>query len=69
MGHETEHPVDHERRMIWVVEGEVAALLEVGIVFHYDLVFLALVAMVELAVVHRSAVIRIFAVRFVLAWQ
>ncbi len=62
------HSVDHERRMIWVVAGEVVALLEIGTVLHYHLTFRALVVTVESVVVHRSAVTQSFAVGLVL-WR
>lgn len=65
--HLLEHLADYEHRMVWVVEAEVAARLETGRFEHYYLTFPALVATVELAVVHRPAVMSIFAVRFVLA--
>ena len=55
--------------MTWVGEGEVAALLEIGNAVIYYPTFLALVVMVELAVVHHSAVTLFSAVRSVLAWQ
>lgn len=55
--------------MTWAGEGEVAALVEIGNVVSYDPTFPALVAMVELAVVHHSAVTPIVAVRSVLAWS
>ena len=67
--HLLEHLADCEHRVVWAVEAEVAALQEAGIVERYDLTFPALVATVELAVVHRPAVMSVFAVGFVLAWQ
>lgn len=54
--------------MVWVVEAEVAALLETVIVLQYNLTFPALVATVELAVLHCSAVMPI-ALEFGLAWR
>ena len=67
VGHLLEHSVDHERRTIWVVEGEVAALLEIGTVLHCFLTFPTLVATAESAVVHCSVVARTFAGITVLA--
>ena len=69
VGHLFECWLDRERRMTWVVEGEVAALLEIGIAVSYYPTFLVLAAVVELAVVHHSAVTTISVVRSVLASQ
>ena len=55
--------------MTWGGEREVAALLGVGNAVSYYPTFPALVAMVELAVVHHSAAMPISVVGSVLAWQ
>ena len=67
-GYRFELLAEHEHQMVWVVEAEVAALLETVIVLQYDLTFPALVATAELAVLHCSAVMAI-ALEFVLAWR
>ena len=69
VGHLFECWLDRERRMTWVGEGEVAALLEIGNAVSYHPTFPALVAMVELAVVDHSAVTPTSVVKSVLAWQ
>ena len=56
------HSAGHEHQMIWVVEAEVAALLETGTVLHHHLTFPILVATAELAVVHHFAVMPVLAV-------
>lgn len=66
-GHLLEHLADYEHRVVWAVGVEVAALLEAGIVERYYLTFPALAATAELAVVHRHAVMSVFAVGSVLA--
>lgn len=66
-GHVLAHSMDHVRRMTWVVEEVVAALLE--IVLHRYRTFPALAATGESAVVHRSARTPSFAAVFVLAWR
>ena len=68
--HLLENSADYEHRVVWAVEAEVAALvelLEAGVVERYYLTFPALVATVEWEVVHRPAVMSVFAVGFVLA--
>ena len=62
-----EHSVDHERRTIWGVEGEGAALLEIGTVLPYFLTFPTLVATAESEVVHCFVVTPTFAGMTVLA--
>ena len=69
VGHSLERSLDHERPVTWVVEGEVAALLEIEVAVPYYPTFPSLVVMVESAVVHHSAVTRISAVGSVPAWR
>ena len=69
VGHLFECWLDRERRMIWGGVGVAAALVEIGSGVFYYPTFPALVAMVELAVVHHSAGMPIAVVRSVLVLQ
>ena len=67
--HLVDYLVDREHQMVWVVEAEVAALLETGTVWLDLMTFPALVAMVEWAVVQRPALMPTFAVKSVPVWR
>ena len=69
VGYLNERSLDCERRMTWVAEVEVAALLGVWIASPYYPIFPAPVARGGSVVVHRSAVTPISAVRYVPVWQ
>ena len=60
VGHLLEHLADYVRHLIWVVEGVVVAMMEIGIASHQHLTFPALVVGAESVVVQRFVEMPIF---------
>ena len=69
VGHLLEHLMDHERHLIWVVEGVAVAMMEIGIASHQYLTFPALAVAAESVVVQHSVEMPISVGDFVLDEQ